>query len=174
MGGEAVRMPPAVPARIDSIVVLGCKVPQGAPRGAILRRAETAARAFHESPVRVVASGGQRWRGVAEADALRGLLVGLGVPAGAVVRELWSLSTVENAWYSSKLLREALLERPLLVTCDWHMPRALADFAACGVPARPCAAVSPEERPLLRRRREALERVRRWVDRVSQPLWFGP
>jgi uncharacterized SAM-binding protein YcdF (DUF218 family) len=168
-------MQPAQTARIDSIVVLGCRVPDGPAAGALHRRAETAARAFHERrPARLVASGGRRWRGVAEAEALQGLLVGLGVPANAVVRELWSLSTVENAWYSAKLLREASLERPLVVTCDWHVERALADFAACGVKASALAAETPPERPLARRRREALERVRRWVDRVSHPLWFGP
>ena len=160
---------------IDSIVVLGCRVPAGAAHGAIHRRAETAARAFHEHrPGCIIASGGQRWRGVPEAEALRGLLVGFGVPNGSVVRELWSLSTVENAWYSSELLREASLRRPLLVTCDWHMRRALADFAACGVAAVPMIAQTPAEPLAARYRRKALERVRRWVDRACQPLWFGP
>ena len=168
-------MPPAPSARIDSIVVLGCRVPEGPAKGALHRRAETAARAFQEwRPEWVIASGGHRWRGVPEASALRDLLVGFGVPTGAVVRELWSLSTVENAWYSGKLLREASLHEPLLVTCDWHMPRALADFAACGVVATPVPSETPREGPLAYRRRAALERIRRWVDRVSQPLWFEP
>src|SRR5205823_3260657 len=42
ISGEAVRMPPAPPARIDSIVVLGCRVPEGPVMGALHRRAETA------------------------------------------------------------------------------------------------------------------------------------
>jgi uncharacterized SAM-binding protein YcdF (DUF218 family) len=168
-------MQPACPVRIDSIVVLGCRVPDGAARGALHRRAETAARAVQvRRPERVVASGGRRWHGVPEAEALRRLLAGLGVPRAAVLRELWSLSTVENAWYSAELLREAGLAEPLIVTCDWHMSRALADFAACGVVASALVAVTPPEARFDRRRRALVERLRRWVDRASQPHWFGP
>ena len=167
-------MLPAVPAPYDAIVVLGCRVPQEA-EGALRRRANTAARVFHDSGARcVIASGGRRWHGVPEASALRDLLVESGVPAARVVRELWSLSTIENACYTTELLRAASLRRIALVTCDWHMRRALACFAACGVEPSPVASPSPPEGPFASRARHLFEDVRTWVARTSLPLWLDP
>jgi len=167
-------MLPLAPARYDAIVVLGCRVPEEAT-GALHRRAERAASAFHDlGGNRVIASGGRRWHGVAEATALRDLLIAAGVPADRIVRELWSLSTIENASYTAELLRGASIPRIALVTCDWHMQRALACFAACGVNASSLAAPSPPEGAYLSRRRHLFEGVRTWIDRTSLPLWFQP
>ena len=167
-------MLPAVPAPYDAIVVLGCRVPQAAG-GALRRRAETAARAFHDTGAEcVIASGGRRWQGVPEASALRDLLVALGVPAARIVRELWSLSTIENASYTVELLRAGSLHRVALVTCDWHMPRALACFVACGVEPSPLESPSPPEGPYARHARNLVEGVRTWLARTSLPLWLEP
>jgi uncharacterized SAM-binding protein YcdF (DUF218 family) len=167
-------MLPVVSARSDAIVVLGCRVSKGAS-GALQRRAETAARAFREQgPKWVIASGGRRWQGLPEATALRDLLVARGVPGERIVRELWSLTTIENASYTSELLRTASVQRVSLVTCDWHMPRALACFAACGLTPSPLASPSPREGALASRRRHLLERARTWIARTSLPLWFEP
>jgi uncharacterized SAM-binding protein YcdF (DUF218 family) len=167
-------MLPLVPSHHDAIVVLGCRVPQEA-EGALRRRADTAARAFHDTGAEcVIASGGRRWQGVPEASALRDLLVARGVPAARVVRELWSLSTIENACYTTELLRAASLHRIALVTCDWHMHRALACFVACGVEPAPFASESPPEAPFARRARALAEDVRTWVARTSLPLWLEP
>jgi len=166
-------MQPEASARADAIIVLGCKVPGAGTRHALHRRAETAARAwFEHAPRHLFASGGRRWEGRPEADALRELVVAHGVPEHAVVRELWSLATIENALYTAELLRAAELRHPVLVTCDWHMERALSCFAACGVRATPCAAPSPREPVFSHQRRRVLERVRTLVDRASLPLWF--
>ncbi|HEX4341180.1 MAG TPA: YdcF family protein [Polyangiaceae bacterium] len=162
-----------VSARPDAVVVLGCKVPETAG-GALHRRAEIAALAYLEHRPRfVVASGGRLWNGVAEATALRDFMVALGVPAHAVVRELWSLTTIENAIYTGELLRAAALVRPLVVTSDWHVERALACFGACGIDATGRAASSAPEPPLSRARRWVGERFRTRVDLMSVPLWFG-
>ncbi len=158
----------------DAIVVLGCRVLPAA-RGQLHRRAEVAARAFHElHPRRVIASGGRRWQGVAEATALAEHLVALGVPRSAIVRELWSLTTVENALYTAELLRAESLANPVVVTSDWHVKRALACFDACGVRATALPAPSPDEGFLGHERRRLLEAVRTWVDLSSLPLWFAP
>src|SRR4051812_5966410 len=92
--------------RADALVVLGCKVgPSGRPGPALARRVATAARAFHAgvAPI-VVASGGRRWGSPIEARAIRDDLVAAGVPAGAVLEELCSLCTYENALFSAALL----------------------------------------------------------------------
>jgi uncharacterized SAM-binding protein YcdF (DUF218 family) len=166
-------MQPEASARADAIIVLGCKVPDAGTRGTMHRRVAAAARLWVEHRPRIViASGGRPWNGRPEADTLRALLVEQGVPAEAVVRELWSLNTVENAFYSAELLRAAGLSRPAVVTCDWHMKRALVCFAACGVQAMPYPAASERKERFFRQRRRAGELVRTLVDRASFPLWF--
>jgi uncharacterized SAM-binding protein YcdF (DUF218 family) len=162
------------PPRPDAIVVLGCRLLEGGrPGGAVLRRAARAAALFSElRPACVVVSGGRSWHGVREADALSAVLRDHGVPTRAIVRELRSLSTVENAYYSCELLRAGGFVRPALVTCDFHLERALACFAAFGMPASGIPAESPpvtSGRRLVRRLAERARafgtnrRARRWA-----------
>jgi uncharacterized SAM-binding protein YcdF (DUF218 family) len=112
----------------------------------------------------VVASGGRRWDEVVEADAIARDLARDGVPPGLIVRERCSLSTRDNARFVAEALaRRGMLSpapRALVVTCDWHMPRALALFARAGVDAQ-AGAVALDPHPSRRRRlwrwgREAL------------------
>jgi uncharacterized SAM-binding protein YcdF (DUF218 family) len=159
-------------ARPDAIVVLGCRVPTAA-RGQLHRRAEVAAQAYHElAPRFVVASGGRPWNGVAEASALRDYLLAEGVPDSAIVRELMSLTTLENAIYSSEILRAASLAQPLVVTSDWHIDRALACFAACGMHPTARAAETPHRGTFATAKRRVGERIRRRVDLLGVPFWF--
>ena len=130
--------------RADAIVVLGCRIlPSGRPTPAAEGRAATAARAFHDGVAsRVIVSGGRRWGPQVEAGAISGALVLAGVPRAAIVRELWSLTTQENAVYTGVVLARLgeklrLESRPraVVVTCAWHMPRAIANFTAAGIDA---------------------------------------
>jgi uncharacterized SAM-binding protein YcdF (DUF218 family) len=160
----------------DAIVVLGCR-PAGSRRGkaALSRRAERAARAFHDYSCGVIiASGGRRFGTTSEAELLADELVGLGVPRDAVVRELCSLSTVENAWYSSELLRIGEYVRPAVVTCDWHMPRALACFDWVGVAATGLCALSPRRSTRTRISDFVSERTKRLLDRRAAARWKRP
>ncbi len=151
----------------DAIVLLGCRIePGGRPGPAARRRAARAAAAFRDGVASwVLASGGRRWDGVPEALALRDELARLGVPESAVAVELCSLSTFENARYSAPLLRERAARRVALVTCDWHMPRALASFRVVGVDAFGLAAPSAPLAPHRALARAARERVSWLVDR---------
>jgi len=159
-------------ARPDAIVVLGCRVPTTA-RGQLHRRAEVAARAYHElRPRFVIASGGRPWNGVAEASALRDYMLAEGVPDSAIVRELLSLTTVENAIYSSEIMRDAALSRPLIVTSDWHVARAVACFEACSMHATARAADTPFRGAYATAKRSVGERIRRSIDLLGLPLWF--
>src|SRR5262245_26376143 len=92
-----------------AIVVLGCRIPPSfAGGGAARRRAEAAAKAASRLGADlVVASGGRRWSGVAEADFIANALESYGVARSHIARELCSLSTAENAWYSREILRAA-------------------------------------------------------------------
>ena len=154
---------PSGPASAERsvLVVLGCRLGEtGTLCSAGRRRVAAAASAWHAglAPV-VIASGGRRWHGVAEADAMRSELLRLGVEADAVLRELRSLSTLENAWYSAEMMRRSGAVGVGVVTCDWHMPRALACFRRVGYPALGVPAQSApvgRRRALARTLREAL------------------
>ena len=55
------------------------------------------------------------------------------MPPTAVIEELCSLSTHENAVFSAAILARLGVRRAAVVTCPWHMARALAGFRAAGV-----------------------------------------
>lgn len=158
---------------LDVIVVLGCR-PGDSQRGkaALGRRAARAARAFHDhSCSAIIASGGRRFGRTSEAEFLADELVGLGVPRDRIVRELCSLSTIENAWYSAELLRLGGYARPAVVTCDWHMPRALACFDWVGVAAIGLSAISPRRSFGTRLADFLEERGKRLLDRRAAAHW---
>ena len=63
-----------------------------------------------------------------------------------------SRTTWENAQYSAELLHELEMERVLLVTHAWHIPRALQSFQAAGIAATPAPTLFQCPRPGLRLR----------------------
>jgi uncharacterized SAM-binding protein YcdF (DUF218 family) len=134
-----------VDSELEAIVVLGCRVLSHALSPAAERRIERAAHAWREQPTaRILASGGRRWRGVTEADAFARALEARGVPKSTIFRELSSLTTRENAQHCARWLSEQRIGRFGLVTCDWHMPRALALFRRQGLSPLALPAVSPK------------------------------
>jgi uncharacterized SAM-binding protein YcdF (DUF218 family) len=155
--------------RADAIVLLGCRVGPGAKLGpAAARRARVAASAWRDgiAPL-VIASGGRRWRGIAEAEALARELEACGVDADAIVPELLSMSTRENAHYSARLLRARSARTVAIVTCDWHMRRALWCFRAVGLDPFGMPALSPPAVRIERTRRWLTERAGLWLDRLA-------
>jgi uncharacterized SAM-binding protein YcdF (DUF218 family) len=91
----------------------------------------------------ILACGGKAWNGVRETDALCAFLLERGVPEMALERESNSWSTRENARFAARLLLPRGQRRIWLVTCDWHMPRALRCFEGAGFQAEPLPALSP-------------------------------
>ncbi|HEY1691315.1 MAG TPA: YdcF family protein [Polyangiaceae bacterium] len=122
-----------------AIVVLGCRVmldEEGRLAGALGRRVRAAARAYEERAgegTLVLVCGGRHWGGTVEADAMARELGRLGVPESAIVRERCSLSTRENARYAAATLARRGIERVAIVTCAWHLARAVALFRARGL-----------------------------------------
>jgi len=103
---------------------------------------------------------------------MRAELVRAGVPAEAIVRERCSLSTRENARFTAALLRRRGMRRVTVVTCDWHLPRALAAFRRAGLEVEGFAAPSvavPWRRRVVRWGRE---RVLAWAVGIG-PLLLG-
>ena len=142
-----------------SLVLLGCRVTGPATLSpAAARRARRAAHGFRAGlSEHILACGGKAWAGVREADALCAFLAGEGIPEQALEREVWSRSTRQNAHFAAKLLLPRGVFRVGVVTCDWHMPRALSCFRGAGFDAQPVPAISPQlslAETLLRRTRE--------------------
>jgi uncharacterized SAM-binding protein YcdF (DUF218 family) len=131
------------------LVLLGCRLGRrGALSPTAERRAIRAAEAFRAGlGCRILACGGKAWSGVREADALCDFLSRAGVPSSALEAERWSHTTRENAHYAAKLLLPRGMQRVGVVTCDWHMDRALSCFRAAGFDPVPVPAVSPPVRP---------------------------
>lgn len=135
--------PPSV--RADAIVVLGCRVlPSGRLTAAAEGRAEAAAAAYRAGLApRIVASGGRRWGAQIEALALQRSMIARGVPRAAIIPELWSLTTCENAIFSAALLRRLGARSAVIVTCSWHVRRALMSFRSTGLEAAAWPPASP-------------------------------
>ena len=128
-----------------SLVLLGCRVvgPTALSPPA-RRRALHAARALHSGLTsHILVCGGKAWQGVRETDALCAFLIEQGVPEAALERESHSHSTRQNAHYAAELLLPRGLRRIWLVTCDFHMPRAVHCFEGAGFLVQPLPAPSP-------------------------------
>ncbi|MET0791039.1 MAG: YdcF family protein [Polyangiaceae bacterium] len=128
-----------------SLVLLGCRVVGPAALSATsARRADRALQAFRSGVSgHLLACGGKAWNGVREADALCAYLIERGMPEQALERELWSHSTRQNAHFAARLLLPRGLRRIGLVTCDWHMQRALKSFVGAGFEVEAMPAVTP-------------------------------
>lgn len=101
-----------------------------------------AARLFHASkaPLVLLTGGSDPSHSAAsEAEAMGQFMRDLGVPGQALVLENRSRNTSQNAEYSAEILAEQGVNRILLVTSAYHMPRAKALFEAQGLEVIPVA-----------------------------------
>ncbi|MBF6170401.1 YdcF family protein [Nocardia blacklockiae] len=130
-------LPNPLPALIGpqtGIVVLGYGLlPDGALRPELVNRLQAAwlqAIAAPWSPI--VVTGGNPQNGVPEAVAMAGWLIGHGIPANRVLVEDRAGSTVQNALFGSRMLRDAGATSAVVVTSPNHIRRAVADFIVAG------------------------------------------
>lgn len=133
----------AKPCCYSAIVLLGGAIlpasPPAMPSAHLLSGADRivyAAELFHQKIApRIIASGGKLNRAPdeqTEADAMKGMLVQLGVPADAVVLEDRSLNTLDNIAFIHRLVGD---EPVALVTSAYHMPRVLRLSSQVGLKA---------------------------------------
>ena len=154
---------------VDAVVLLGCRIEaSGQPCAAGMRRAQLAADTFLNSEAKwLIASGGRRWHGHAEATALSRVVQRLQVPECQVLTELCSLSTFENARYVTVCFQRLGVTRAAIVTCDWHLPRALRSFRCFGVDVTGVPALSPACGPVRRAARSLREQLSFTLDRSA-------
>lgn len=119
-------------------LVLGAAVwPGGVPSPALARRAQRAARLWHDKSVDfVVGCGGEGAHGPAEAAVIAALLAAAGVPRAAIRCEAASRTTRENVRQALPILRALGVREALIVTDPWHAPRALLIARQEGMAAR--------------------------------------
>ncbi len=100
-----------------------------------------AAHLYREEMARqILVSGGLLdWesRRTTPAEDMADLLVWMGVPAEAILLQGESRNTYEDALYTSRILKEKGIDRILLVSSAWHMPRAVMLFEAQGLEVIP-------------------------------------
>src|SRR5690554_70848 len=101
-----------------------------------------AARLFHASKAPLVLlTGGSdpEHSATSEAEAMRRFMVDLGVPVQSILLEQQSRNTTQNAEHAAEILAEQSVNRILLVTSAYHMPRAKALFEAHSLKVIPVA-----------------------------------
>lgn len=134
--------------RADVIVVLGgATEPLDPPRPSVEVNAAGdrvlyAVKLYREGVApRLLLSGGvlnwNRGRATTPAEDMAALMRQLGVPQEALWEQPRSQNTAEDALYSAQMLKEAGIERVVLVTSAMHMPRSVALFRKQGIEVIP-------------------------------------
>ena len=126
------------PIHYDGIIVLGAQVlPTGEPSVQLQWRLDKALECYRSNPCYLVVCGGQGANEPApEGDVMRRVLMEAGVPGEHVISDPESADTKQNIRNGWNILQELGCERPLLVTSDYHLPRALAIARDVGLEAQ--------------------------------------
>lgn len=117
-------------------IVLGAAVWADGPSPTLRRRVMAAAALWHEGAVtHVICAGGLGRHPPTEAEVMRDILRGAGVPEGAILIEDRSTTTEENIGFALPLLG-GLGARQVIVVTDWyHAPRARMTARRMGLEA---------------------------------------
>lgn len=112
----------------DAIIVLGAQVkPDGEPSIQLRWRLDAAAEAWKDSAALIVTCGAQGGNEPApEALVMRDYLVAQGVEEEMILTDTESWNTRQNIRNAVALLAGREVERVLIVTSDYHLPRAMA------------------------------------------------
>ena len=129
----------------DAIIVLGAQVkPDGNPSVQLGWRLDAAYDAYERKTVPVVVCGAQgKDEPINEAEAMKRYLIGKGVSENDILTDPDSFNTNQNLKNAAALLeKNPYVRKVLIVTSDYHVPRAMAlaqdlGFDACGM-GSPC------------------------------------
>ena len=123
---KVTHVPPA--ENYDAIVVLGAQVKADGSLSLQLKwRLDAAYEAWQKENSLIVVCGAQgENEPMTEAQAMHDYLVGLGVPEDAIIMEDTSVNTRQNIRNAAALLKGRNAQKVLMVTSDYHLPRAMA------------------------------------------------
>jgi len=155
------------PNGYDSIIVLGAQVkPDGEPSVQLRWRLDKALEMYRAAPCVVVVCGAQGANEPRpEGDVMRDLLAADGVPAEAVYVDDTSMDTRQNMQNAKVILDRLGLVSPLVVTSDYHLPRAMAIAQDAGLTPQGAGSLCrPEFQFWMQNHgREALAWVKYWL-----------
>jgi uncharacterized SAM-binding protein YcdF (DUF218 family) len=80
----------------------------------------------------IVVTGGAPHNGVTEAAAMAGWLIRHGIPASRILVEDRAGSTVQNALFSTRIMRARGIGGAVVITSPNHIRRAVTDFIVAG------------------------------------------
>jgi SanA protein len=156
------------PTDSDAIIVLGAQVlPDGEPNVQLLWRLEKALSVYLSKPMTVVVCGAQGPDEPApEAYVMRDWLAARGVDPELILTDANSFSTRENIQNAMALLPAGKL-RVMIVTSDYHLPRAMRIARDLGL--APSGAGSPckSDYWIKNHFREALAWCKYWLGSVT-------
>lgn len=117
----------AEPDGSQAMIVLGAQVnPDGQPSKQLALRLEAALKAYQEAPMPIVVTGAKGHNEPAtEASVMRAWLLARGVPDQHILMDEDSFNTKQNIEHAIALL-PAGIKDVLLITSDYHLPRAMA------------------------------------------------
>lgn len=143
------RVQPAASEEIEkgeAYVVLGGGITEKTPVGNIASetasvRLMNAAILYNSHPKKIYITGGKVTnQQVSESSVYKNILIGLNIPDSDILTEERSRTTMENARYTSELLKKSNIKNIVLVTSASHMTRSKMTFEKQGfnvIPA-PC------------------------------------
>ena len=154
----------------DVMIILGSNVlPNGEPNTVLEARLREALARYQADPLPIVCCGAQGPdEPMPEGEAMKAWLVKNGVPQDAVTAETASFNTYENIGNALSLLPQGA-KKALIVTSDYHVPRAIRIARAKGLEAAGLA--SPIWLPLNRLRGNSRE-ILAW-GKFLLMLWTG-
>ncbi|WP_206830887.1 YdcF family protein [Alicyclobacillus fructus] len=160
------------PEKSDVGVVLGAYTDGFEPSQPLAARLRTAIALYRQGYIQaIIVSGGQgENESVSEARSMKRFLVMNGIPADAVHEERMSTNTWENLHHSSAIMRARGYRTAIIITSDYHLPRALAVARMMGIQATGCGAASTkgEFRAALR---EVFAHIQYMLQGRQAPSW---
>lgn len=149
---------------MTTALLLGAAVWQNGPSPALTRRTCHAAALFRTGAVtRIIACGGEGDFPPSEAQVMRDVLVGQGVPPEAILLEDTSTNTVENIANAVTLL-DGQTRGIVIVSDAYHLPRALLIARRLGLTATGSASELPNA---------SLRTFRRKLREGAGMIWYG-
>lgn len=155
---------PVPTEKADALIVLGAQVqPSGEPSVQLAWRLEAALEAFNQNPVPIVVSGGQGGSEPRpEGEVMRDWLIDKGVPKDKILVDSISANTRQNIEHAISLLHGLNIQNIMIVTSDYHLPRALAIARDEGLSVSGMGSPCKKEYWVQNHFREALAWVKYW------------
>jgi uncharacterized SAM-binding protein YcdF (DUF218 family) len=110
---------------VDTLIVLGCPAnPDGSPTPEQRERVLEAVREFKKGASRhIIMTGGAAHNRFVEAHAMAILAEAKAVPASAVLEEDQAHDTVQNIYYSNKIMKANGWRTTEVISSPYHLPR---------------------------------------------------